>query len=318
MSETKKYNPENITPEHLFCPPTSLVHAELTYLIKQLNEALEWIGGSKERLLLVGTELEIFFFNSKFDPLETRSMYGASKRNPNYSKTHQKKIEKIGEFAHELETRYPKKFEETEKCGQIFYEFRTAPQRVASHLNTMQLLGDSLRRKCVQLGVSPVVHSQHIHVSLRTKYSKEGIRPNGSVISQSYSGINPLVLLPEEWYYRTYAPYYIVDDGIGPWGVDNLCHPEFRKLSSEYAHDPVLNLLISLRAMYASCVDERIVSSLSLANTYEDGVEAMAHDPDLESFFGQTTLAALSEITRQYPAVSRREITVDQVLEGLI
>ncbi|MBI2310599.1 hypothetical protein HYU90_02115 [Candidatus Collierbacteria bacterium] len=319
--EIMKYNPKNIIPENLFRPPTSRTHSELAYLVKQVNQDLEG-SGKDRRLLLVGTELEIYFFSPELDPVEAKSRYGNSGDNPNYGKTHLRKIQKVAGFAKMVRYTKPGEFIAPERIGRIMVEFRTAPQRAMEYLVTMEKFGNLLRKKCKDLGILPTVYSQHIHLSLRGNdelrdlfgdSDSNGIVPDGDVTSDAFSRIGPLVLLPEEWSGLLKRPEYINRDGKRSIFSNNLHHPEFRMLSSEYANDPLLNLLVSLRAMYAGCLDESMVSARSLHSTYEDDVVEMGHDHELERFFGRSTLTSLAGIVEQYPAVSRREKTINQV-----
>lgn len=310
--EAKKYNPVNITPEHLFRPPSSCVHAELLYLIQQLSQCLE--GKSKDRQLRIGTELEIFFFDSSSDPYESLRFYGTSDINPNYSKRHADKMRRIANFTEQLHFKRPKSFLPSGSMGHVFFEFRTAPQSASKYLDTISSLGEELRKKCGILEVSPVVHSQHLHVSLIDESANELI-PESAIARGVFSRVNALVLLPEEWEdYRDMSPMWQRTNGISPNGLlRDVRHSEFRKLSSEYAHDPVLNLLLSLRTMYGGCVDASNITFLRDSDSHKEAVRVMKEDKELACFFGQATLSTLSHIASQYSAVSKRQITIDQI-----
>ncbi len=324
LIDTIKYNPPNITPDHLFCPPTSCTHGELDYLVRQLGRALEGEGLPTSRRLLVGTELEIFFFSPGADPAEAPSGLWGS--NPNYSIGHKSKTTNLIGFAKQLWEVRPSEFLEASAIGRVGIEFRTAPQSVDQHLETMSRFGDLLRAECRKQIVSPVVHSQHLHISLReepsvcvsaeNKGAVKGIIPAENIVRATFSRITPMMLLPEEWGIgRLMNPVYIKTKVLTNGGIGRLDHPEFRLLSSEYACDLLLNLAVSLRAMYYGFVDP----SASLPNVkndkigFEGAVRRMAKDEELRSFFGESTLTKLCNIIRQYPDVSRRAITVDQV-----
>lgn len=321
-AEVKKYNPVNFSPENLFRPPTSSTHGELSYLIDQLSHVLEGTGRIKERRLLVGTELEMFFFSPDEDPTEAYHVYGESTRNPNYTSEHHAKIELLQKFGNDLKRNSPSEFMDVESIGKIGLEYHTAPQQVDKHLETMERFAELIRKKSKTLNVLPVVHSQHIHISMRNNpirkmlsraIETDGIIPEEDTVKRAFSRVNPLVLLPEEWDDRYCDPHYIKNDGIKSLIDHSLDHPEFRKLSSEYANDPVLNLLLSLRAMYAGCLDQSSVSEVELLKTYKGAVTKMGQDSELAGFFGQSTLSALTRIVSQYPAVSKREININQV-----
>ncbi len=321
-AEIKKYNPRNFTPEHLFRPATSVIHSELVYLIGQLTKALEKEGRENGRQLLIGSELEIFFFNSDIDPIDAKEKYGVSERNPNYGKKHLEKMGKIRKFATRMTSKNPVDFMKADKFGRIFFEFRTTPQNSSDYLRTVEEFGELLRKKCKKLDILPVVHPQHIHVSLTKKARRSsqpssrawGILPDARVVKNAISTMNPLLLLPEEWKeHQSSDPVFLQNDGIRLKGNLDLEHSEFCRLSSEYAHDPILNLLVSLRAMYIGCIDTSLVSTGSYFDTYEAGVVAMENNSGLKHFLGASTLATLAKIAGQYPAVSRREKTIDQV-----
>ncbi len=310
-SEIKKFNPENIGPENLFRPPTAVVHDELKYLITQVDLALR--GEKKhKRLLQVGTELEMFFFSPDMDPVDAEAQYGESDQNPNYDPWHRRKIEELEKFGTSL-LKNPHRFMFTSDLGRIFLEFRTAPQSAKEYLKTIEMFGNRLRRQCERLRVWPVVHSQHIHVSLVDRRNATTIIPSDKPVKSWFSKVSPLVLLPEEWGSRDYRPHWVRSNGIKPNGVNDLSHPEFRMLSSEYANDPVLNLLLSLKTMYEGCLGKGGITPHVYGREYQQSAIEMGNDPDLIDFFGQSTLATLARITSQYPAVSRREITIDQV-----
>jgi hypothetical protein len=166
------------------------------------------------------------------------------------------------------------------------------------------------------------VNSQHLHISVNRKIPNPGAifqkyktsaNYNEDIVIASFNKVLPLVLLPEEYEKDDYSEAFEVwTKGDGDTVPK---HPEFKLLSSEYACDPILNLSLSLRAFYASLIDPEYVSSKtsSLKNEYELEVLDMAKDPELVIFFGESTLKTLAGIISQYPDVSRREITVDQI-----
>jgi hypothetical protein len=318
----EKYNPKNFSPDNLFRAPTSATHGELLYLVDQLSRTLEGTSRVKERRVLVGTELEMIFFNPDQDPAEAYRKFGKLSPNPNYLPDHSAKIELLKKFGNNLRLTRPGEFMEVEGIGKISLEFHTAPQRVNNHLSSMERFAELLRKKCRELNVLPVVHSQHIHLSMRNNpmsnalkgtIMSKGIMPDSNVVRNAFSRVNPLVLLPEEWDYRDMNPYYAKSDGIASLTRHDLDHPEFRRLSSEYAFDPILNLLLSLRAMHAGCLAKSSVTEMKHPRSFEVAVTRMNQDSELANFFGQSTLSALSMIVGQYPAVSKREINIDQV-----
>lgn len=310
--EAVKYNPANIKPENLFNPPTVRAQSELIYLAKQLGSAMEGKGHINKRILLIGTEFEMFFFSPDIDPREARHM--PEELNPNYQPPHKAKIDELKLFFEKLHISKPSAFLGADKW-RISFEARTAPQTLNDHLESLEVLGNELRRETQRLNILPVVYSQHIHMSLRpnpirifgsSPETSNSLEPDNSIVRKAFSEVEPLMLLPEEWGSRGTSP-------SGSKTKNGVKHPEFRLLSSEYANDPVLNLLVSLRAMYAGCIDNTFVTGSTNSYDYVNSVEIMRGNASLTTFFGESTLNALADIAKQYPDVSKRLITIDQV-----
>lgn len=318
MAEYKQYNPANITPDRFFRPPTARTHGELKYLIGQLNQALEGRFLSSKRLL-VGAEFEVHFFNPDSDPYMCFGM--SSNQNPNYSTDHSRKLLEIGELAANMHNNRPSEFLSSDKIGRVTYEFRTAPQQVDDHLKTLEVFGDLLRNKASELRVHPVVYSQHIHLSLTNNpllqfalFDRRGIIPRYSWVDAAFSKVTPMAILPEEWKDRENPPIMIKHDGIiSGRSTSGLDHTEFRMLSSEYAHDPILNLLLTLRALHESCGQKKEIGKTHYPNDFLQSVIQMEEDRELIEFFGGSTLSAIASILKQYPKVSERKMTIDEV-----
>lgn len=310
MSEYTKYNPENYSPSSIFRPQTGVVEPEVLYLSRSLKKSLEG-GLLRRRILRVGAEFEILIFDPDFDPANEDKV--EKENNPNYSPKHIKKVKHLLEDMQNLATKDKSMYLQPTKLGCLLIEARTAPQTVENHIETVDRLRDILREKCTEYNVMPVVHSQHLHCSLRANRLSDNVTYDDDVIRSAFSSVNPLVLLPEEWdsVETSCAKSKSATDSITG---KRITHPEIRKLSSEYAHDPFLNLLLSLRALYAACVHPKLVEHCSnFGKTYLEGVELMSQNKQLSKFFGDSTLQTLCSIVAQYPEISRRETNVNEL-----
>jgi len=321
MGEYIGYNPANYTPENFMRPKTAVVWSELSYLNDQMRHLIEGTMRVDRGSLLVGSEFEVFLFDGNSDPNETWQKYDDGRRNPNYQKAHKNKVQKIARLASDLDSRESSRFLECTRESALLLEMRTTPQNVEGYVDTVSYLADWLRHQARENEVMPVVHSQHIHISSnrrgfpsldpRRRYDRYLLSQDfdEEVVNAAFSRVLPLMLLPEE---------YDGDDSVpsasATKGSDiKTMHPEFRLLSSEYMNDPILNLNVSLRAMYASMYNPAMVTDMDLFETHQEAVEYMRQDQELAAFFGQGTLTTLSNIAGQYPAVSRRDITIDEV-----
>lgn len=315
------HNPENYTPDKFMRPATGVIGDELKYLSSQLRNALEGGWRIDRGNLLVGTELEIIFFSQDGDPELLWKEFEDSRKNPNYTGNHRAKVKRIERFAKTLQRDYPDDFYHCSRDSRLLIEFRTAPQTLEAYFDNISWLADKIRKLSKKEGLLPVVHSQHIHLSCKShnavprrksKYKFiDSKNFEGEYIDYSFTRILPLVILPEE---------YEDDDNNFPRVVetsfaddDSPAHPEFRLLSSEYANDHILNLTLCLRSLYASLMNRSYATDIQPEPLYYKAVREMLHDEELVNFFGQSTLSALCRIVRQYPAVSRREKTIDEI-----
>lgn len=321
MGEYRRYNPINFDPQNFMRPRTNVVWPELKYLNRHLASLIEGTMRVDQGSLLIGTEFEVLFFDANSDPFKTWNRFYESEQNPNYQRGHLDKVERIAELASKLDNRHSDMFEKCADESNLMIEFRTTPQNIKGYYDSVSYFANWLRRLSKKYGVLPVTHSQHLHISSNRKGfpSIDKDRKNGrlilcgnfdaEIIDVAFSRILPLVLLPEEYDHCIWIPP--ASHTKGPdW--DHV-HPEFRLLSSEYMNDPVLNLTVSLRALYASMYNPEVVTKTRKFRTYREAVRGMEKDQELASFFGPATLATLSNIASQYPAVSRRIISLNEV-----
>lgn len=307
-----KYNPKNHTPELFLRPPTNVVEGELAYLARQLEHTLVGNNG-KPRKLRIGTEFEINFFREGSDPATDLHTVN----NPNYSKIHLDNMEKVNAWADRLERLHPDRFQHSMRFGRVMIEFRTAPQSLSDYLSTVSWFRDQIASQTKQYSMLPVVHSQHIHISCVQGNSynpARGIDENSNFfkkIRHVFSHGIPLMALPHEYgSARSNMAYPAYFKGDGVKGCPQ--HVEFRLLSSEYAADPVLNVVFSMFALFHG-LDRRGSIEFNRPNIYENAVKQFANDPEMQAFFGQSTCAALARVIRHYPDVSRRNITVSDI-----
>jgi hypothetical protein len=319
--EYQPHNPENFTPDQFMQAPTRDAWPELTNINRQLAQAIEGIWRQDKNTLLIGTELEVLFFKKDVDPFKANRRYWAgsdSKLNPNYKQDHRKTVRDLSREADGLRYEYPENFWKCNRESILLIEFRTAPAPLQNHVDNVTFLADWIRNKSAEHQILPVLHSQHIHMSLNRKTFEIGkdtrihhqIRCSqfsDFTVESAFSRVLPLVILPEEYDKKTYDLSWAAHK---KGGRGNVCeHPEFRLLSSEYANDHILNLTLSLRCMYAMLINPEFVSHRKfIEESYTDEVTQMAKNPELINFFGGSTLEKLSQVIAQYPAVSRREI----------
>jgi hypothetical protein len=243
--------------------------------------------------------------------------YGESHINPNYTDYHREKIHEIGRWASHLGV-LKKRFWDCSRESHLLLEFRTSPQCPDKYWESVRYLGDRIREKSSDLGVLPVIHSQHTHMS-SNRQGFASIDPyrrherhilsedfDINVVNTAFSKVLPLVMLPEEY-----------EDGIPDAAAmdrHNATHPEFRLLSSEYMWDPVLNTTVTLRAMYASLYNPDYVGRVNEARSYLTAAKNFSQDSELRAFFGDSLVEGLSQVIFQYPAVSKRKISLDDVI----
>lgn len=307
-NEYIKYNPANFAPDYLFCPPTMVTHEKLIPPLKEIGEELETGKPGLERNLLIGTELEIMFFDPDTRPSKVKDYHVRNQYIPRDA--HLKKIARLGFFSMLNRIKNSKEFMATSKIGQVTFEFRTHPQSISDHLMTLSRLRDCLVRESTKLEILPIVYSQHLHVSLLENGLPQ--TPSRFDLQDFFSQFSPLVLLPEEWEQsQTTRPAKSRDYGRYK-RLRNLEHVEFRKLSSEYAHDPILNLLLSIYA-FSSCLGYRHYTPVWY-ESYAEAAVQLKRSPHLKNVIGQSTLNQLSKIIKQYPKVSTGDISVDQVV----
>ena len=298
-------------------PKTEQFWGELRYINRNLRELIEGTMRCDRRSLLLGSEFEIFFFDGASDPAKMWDRYGGDGKNPNYTEKHRTKILEIARWASHLGI-LQKRFWDCTKESDLLIEFRTSPQKPDKYWESIRFLGDRIRQKSKDLGVMPVIHSQHTHVT-SNRHGFPSIDParrhekyilskdfDLDVLNAAFSRILPLVMLPEE-----------LDDGIPDAAVidrHDSTHPEFRLLSSEYMWDPVLNLTVTLRAMYASLYNPNFVSEADTVDNYEKATRNFSRDTEMRDFFGDSLTDGLSQVISQYPAVSKRQISIDDVI----
>ncbi|MEK9200433.1 MAG: hypothetical protein AAB909_00500, partial [Patescibacteria group bacterium] len=177
VDQYKPYNPENMSPQVFLQPPTKVVQLEADYLATQVAKSLAGAqtGGGIKRRLGVGTELEVYFFSPEVDPVTAKA--GPAHKNPNYGESHSKKVAKIRSWAEELAI---KKGGSNTDLGRIGIEFRTSPKMdVVGYHSDINTIRDGVGDISQSLGVLPIVHSQHIHISL--------LREKGNIV---YRGMN--------------------------------------------------------------------------------------------------------------------------------
>lgn len=327
-TEAKKFNPANIGPERFLLSPTEeIVGEEVAYLAKNVEKSVISKGPFRgKKKLELGPEFEVVFFTPTVDPHEVAGRYPS--KNPNYNKNrHGKKMENIlaesQEFVSANQGLFWKK-DPVESMGRVMLEYRLAPFGLREYLDAIKRFRDHVVKIGKQFGVLPVVFSQHLHITLfdgatniladihdyrRRDDRTEIYRANVHKVFQEAA---PLVQLPEEF-----------NTGVRPYRHQTWKHPdipahdEFRLLSSEYACDPGLNALICLMALRYGLNHKRMPHLSPLTDNFEQEVGELATRQTLLGFMGQSLLSTLAQIVSQYPDVSRRKITVPELISSL-
>lgn len=311
-----KYNLANYSPELLFRPPTNNVRTDLLALTTDLSRELGGAFGL-QRNLKIGTELEIFFFDPGIDPEYAYKNYGRSDQNSNYRDPHKSKMIELETAARMLSNFFPKEFLECSGIGKLSIEYRSTPQDCSHHLDTIEKLGELIRKQAKILDVRPVVHSQHLHISwlnrmfpISSPWKVEDAR--FSDYKLVFYRALPLVLLPGEL--NAILPQRRWAERVGEVSLkEKIVYPEFRALSSEFAHDHVLNLALSIMAVHTSVLKSRKMRPVYPPSDFDTAVEKFKTDEEMISFLGQSVVNNLYNVVRQYPKVSSGEMTIDQV-----
>ena len=335
----KKHNPYDLTPSHFCTPPTSVVWRHLLPTINDIAQTLE--GRRQRRKLLVGTELEILLFSPEIDPYVGASWLRSAKQNiegysipnANYGQPHLNKVNELYQYLGNWSDECPTEMLRPSLFNRLMVELRTAPVSPAHYIDLLDQVRTRLQGLFLRNEVLVTVYSQHIHLTLNNA-DGSSYYPSDN-FSNYWFPIRPLVLLPQEWDRRFSSPFLpketiLVRDNMGEakqWVKRSQVHPEFRMLSSEYAHDPILNLALVLASVHrdvsAPSLTRDIVSRIfgrilpkrkprRQDKTYVDSCNFLPRSP-LTDYFGRETLTMLSSILELYPMVSTREITVDEI-----
>ncbi|HEX7042287.1 MAG TPA: hypothetical protein VF189_03475 [Patescibacteria group bacterium] len=273
--EAKKYRPLNITPVEFMRPPTEPLEDRLIGacldLERKINKELKGLGGKIfHPRLRIGAEVELNLFSDKFDPEKHNAIIQDD--NPNYDKSHR---ENINRLLKRLSTRamfnnrlWPQDPVTWKKEYNVFTEIRTSTGDVKNYIKSMKWLRNYLQKSTSERHISPVVHSEHIHMSFASKLRGINLMNNleaqGAVrmgVMDAYRRMFALIRLPEEIAVKNdFGSYTRIMNGTevrqngSTYGklmprFDPL-RIEGRKNSSEYAFDPYLNLLVHLVGVY--------------------------------------------------------------------
>lgn len=319
--EYLKFNPPNLDPDLFLLSPTqNQVGEEISYLATDAARFLEhgdpfYPSRAKNRKLRFGAEFEVLFFSRAMDP--GRANNRAEPHNPNYRDEH---LNKVGNILRQGENFVDANYKlfyapnPIEAVGRLMIEYRTAPLPLEGYRESVKQLRTHVIEQAKQYGVWAVVFSQHLHVSMvstRSNVLKNAAWADGSYISrmnQIFLGALPLVQLPED--YDQFA-------SVGMESYENIWHTEFRNLSSEYACDPELNTLLSLFAMYSALRDNEdpiFGFNVHYPDNYNDALLDLRDNKELTALFGRSLLSILVGTIKQYPAISRRDILIPDVL----
>ena len=268
VMEVRKYQPDNITPDEFMRPPTEPVDRKLKEIALHLEGNINALAAKvaekynkNKPVLKVGTELELLLFSSQFDPAIHRSESNSPDRpNPNYHDSHQDQVAALGEhmqsqqgLAGILQKEEPVDYE------RLFLELRTKPVDVAGYISQMEKTRDYISAQAHKRGIHPVLHSQHIHLSLCNEPSVSNILwdiPVRSAVQRgildTYRRAYALLNLPEE-VAKPHNPAVNGNTAVKLNGMGTPSDPlryEGRLNTSEYMFDPFMNLVINLIGVY--------------------------------------------------------------------
>lgn len=349
--EVIKYLPPNTEPKQFMHPPTEPFQGWVDKICLRLERS---INSSAEKLhtgsrilpppkLRIGSELELFIFHRDFDPFF--HLAGVKEFNPNYSHAHRAAIKGLvsqirppifGGLRGILQNYI-------EYNGGVFVEIRTIPTDTSGYLHQMEAIQEWIGRKSLRYGLRPVVHSQHLHLSLANHFVNMLDRgKNDLVISKNehalangiidtYQRTIPWIRLPEEMGSQEirYGNIFY-DENVG-FGIkrkgNNQGYPdpirlEGRLNSSEYAADPHLNLLVHLIGVdrglnrLLGIESSNFTPSFDLRKmNYEDALDRMPDDNVLLSYIPYGLIEAINRPVRLYRDISLGLMNVQEVRE---
>lgn len=282
----REYRQENIQLRDFWRPPTEAEHETISELMlnleQQINAEANLLAAAHHPpfpegvRLRIGTEVELHVFDKAFDPrhhhpedrwkgegvwMDGYTRLPAHADNPNYTPQHRDALNTLaqrmrlpltqGGCAELLQEHEPVNHET------VFLELRTRPADVNGYTEQLEGLGPWLRHTAGDLGLLPVVHSQHLHVSLTDASGVHNLLREPAVRASVAKGIvdmyrraYALLRLPEEVRAPelgeigySYAGAVRRNGGYTP---DNPLRLEARLASSEYLFDPYLTLYLHL------------------------------------------------------------------------
>lgn len=320
----KKFNPPNLTPNHFLAPPTDILCAAFTKGVRKVTDEIientrrPWTTFGKTQCLF-GTELEILFFPPDFDPENNdRNCH----QNPCYGDDH---LDKVRETCADINNgSLLPNITDADRISRIGIEIRTPPGELADYYTHIEIVRTKLAERCQIDNVRPVVHSQHLHVSvfrgwknlIESRNDDEDYR----CTQAEFNNTSPTQLLPEEFAYGIHArPFQFKGSKDDGQSADPL-RLEFRRLSSEFACDTHLNLLITLLGThhFLKTSESHLSGFSKTPSSFEDGLEAMkTRQHTLRSVLGEEINQKLLHILGYYSDVSTRLITLDEVNQAV-
>ena len=314
----KKYNPSNTLPEYFLRPPTSFLQDEFIEAAGNATADLNEHGCkiplivSKRRVsLLIGTELEVYFFPRNVDPTEPQSSFQESSC---YKDKHLRKVEAVS-YDSRLHSLIPG-ISDVEKISRLGIEFRTPPGDLGRYIDCIENIRNALSRRCNDDGLNPVVHSQHIHISVfsNSKNLIDSSRAKPKNLKNELDRTAITQLLPEEFYEINSRPARY--NGSTNILNRNPVRLEIRRLSSEYACDPFMNVLTALAGtkLYLEGNSFREYTELETPENFSHGLDLFRNSEHvLTNYLGTETQRRLADVISVYPMISSRSINLDRV-----
>jgi hypothetical protein len=365
MPENVKFLAVNIRPTQFLRPPTESLQIPYSVNARLQEDAINSAAiitakhapELSQRSLLVApklqvaSDIEIILFSNQSTPGEDNGK--KEENNPNYTRTHLQAVSEFNQLLRTSRTHGGLKevlYDDGEYPGRISTEIRTIPTDVMGYIKSIAQIGEWFRSKAGKYGINPAIWSQHLHLSLVDPSSGVNLLEDdliretvGKGIVDIYHRAIPLLNLPEGTNNTdSYAISVANDIGVltkGGYrssnGYPGPIRIEGRLNSSEFAADPILNLLMHLIGIKRGLMhigdhtkideDYPLMNSGSLQDayftfgqgytTFQNALERLLTDEVLSQEIPHELLSNTHKIIQVYPQISQGELTLSAARE---
>ena len=376
--ESHRFLPVNTAPEQFMRPPTESLDrtfidasieleakinrlaAESTVPGQEVLSSRRPLCSIKYRPILnIGSELEIFLFSNKSTP-HADDLLTSTGTNPNYFPRHMKLLREIRDaiILPAKEGGLGEIIMPKADLDSLMLEVRTPPGTVDQYVRAISQIQAWLSTKSAAKGINPAIYSQHFHFSLTDPTEEQNLLKDAKHYDAVHAGVVdiyhraiPLLRLPEEFDEATTpmgeTPYrYGRLYGIHKTGIEGerderkfgTTRIECRVNSSEYAHDPYLNLFIHLLGVYrglnakdnpSSLHDDYRIPCTASSNgrpyfefggpngiAYEEAMAHITEDSVLNTALPKETVGKIHQVIQIYPDISAGKVTLTQAREA--